>query len=79
VAEILFAVLAFILLISAMAVGVLMGKKPIAGSCGGVAAALGEKDYTCEICGDDPNKCVEISSQANDPMYTDATQPKDKI
>ena len=77
-AEILFAVLAFILLISAMAVGVLMGKKPIAGSCGGVAAALGEKDYTCEICGDDPNKCDEISLQANDPMYTDATQPKDK-
>jgi hypothetical protein len=56
-----------------------MGKKPIAGSCGGVAAALGEKDYTCEICGDDPNKCDDISSQANDPMYTDATQPKDKI
>jgi hypothetical protein len=79
VAEILFAVLAFILLISAMAVGVLMGKKPIAGSCGGVAAALGEKDYTCEICGDDPNKCDDISSQANGPMYTDATQPKDKI
>ena len=78
-AEILFAVLAFILLISAMAVGVLMGKKPIAGSCGGVAAALGEKDYTCEICGDDPNKCDEISPQANNPMYTDATQPKDKM
>jgi hypothetical protein len=55
-----------------------MGKKPIAGSCGGVAAALGEKDYTCEICGDDPNKCDEISSQINDPMYTDATLPKDK-
>jgi hypothetical protein len=79
VVEILFAVLVFILLISAMAVGVLMGKKPIAGSCGGVAAALGEKDYTCEICGDDPNKCDEISSQANKPMYTDATQPKDKM
>ena len=77
--EILFAVLVFILLISAMAVGVLMGKKPIAGSCGGVAAALGEKDYTCEICGDDPNKCDEISSQNQDPIYTDATQRKDKI
>jgi len=77
--EILFAVLAFILLISAMAVGVLMGKKPIAGSCGGVAAALGEKDYSCEICGDDPNKCDEISSLANDPLYTDATQRKDKM
>ena len=77
--EILFAVLAFIVLISAMAVGVLMGKKPIAGSCGGVAAALGEKDYTCEICGDDPNKCDEISSQNQDPMYTDATQSKGKM
>lgn len=76
--DILFAILGFIILITIMAVGVLMGKKPIAGSCGGVAAALGEKDYTCEICGDDPNKCDEISSQSKEALYTDATKQKEK-
>lgn len=54
--------LAFVLLalvITAMSIGVIMGRKPIQGSCGGVGAALGYKDYTCDICGDDPKKCVE--------------------
>lgn len=46
-------------IVAAMSVGVLMGRKPIAGSCGGVAAALGEEDYVCEICGGDPDKCEE--------------------
>ena len=45
------------LIIAAMAVGVMMGRKPLKGSCGGV----GEKNYSCDICGDDPNKCDEIS------------------
>ncbi|MEP3856337.1 MAG: (Na+)-NQR maturation NqrM [Porticoccus sp.] len=48
------------LIIAAMAVGVMMGRKPLKGSCGGVGAALGEKNYSCDICGDDPNKCDEI-------------------
>ena len=43
--DVLFAVVGFVILISAMAVGVLLGRKPISGSCGGVAAALGDKDY----------------------------------
>lgn len=52
--------LAFIVLIVVVigaSVGVLMGRNPIKGSCGGVGKALGEKDYTCPVCGDDPNKC----------------------
>ncbi|MFT5421340.1 MAG: hypothetical protein ACI9D5_002095 [Candidatus Endobugula sp.] len=54
--------LGFILLalvITGMAVGVLMGRRPITGSCGGIGAALGVKNYNCDICGDDPNKCDE--------------------
>ena len=57
--EILLCILMFCLLIAAMAIGVLMGGKPIAGSCGGVGAALGEANYNCDICGGDPNKCDE--------------------
>jgi hypothetical protein len=77
VLDILFAVLGFIFLISIMAIGVLMGKKPIAGSCGGVAAALGEKDFTCEICGDDPNKCDEISKTSTS-LFTNPADLKNK-
>lgn len=54
--------LGFILLglvIAGMAVGVIMGGRPISGSCGGIGAALGQKNYTCDICGDDPAKCDE--------------------
>ena len=77
--DVLFAVVGFVILISAMAVGVLLGRKPIAGSCGGVAAALGEKDYTCEICGDDPNKCDEISAgSCTSEQFTDAALSKTK-
>ncbi|MGS2716793.1 (Na+)-NQR maturation NqrM [Eionea flava] len=57
--------LGFILLslvIAGMAIGVIMGRRPITGSCGGIGAALGEKDYTCDICGDDPAKCEEVSA-----------------
>lgn len=56
---VVFAVMLLFVLL--MAVGVLFGRKPIKGSCGGVGAALGETDYTCPVCGDDPAKCDEQS------------------
>lgn len=46
-----FAVLGLFLLF--MSVGVLMGKDPIKGSCGGLGKLMGSK---CEICGD-KDKC----------------------
>ena len=50
----------FLVVVAAMAVGVLAGREPISGSCGGIAA-LG-LDTECEICGGDPNKCdVEVA------------------
>ena len=55
-------ILAFVLLsiiFTIMSVGILLGRKPIAGSCGGVGAALGEKDYNCDICGGDPKRCEQ--------------------
>ena len=41
--------------VAAMAIGVLMGRKPIAGSCGGLRN-LGV-DMQCDICGGDPQRC----------------------
>lgn len=51
-------ILAFVvmlILISAMAIGVIFGRKPISGTCGGMKA-LG-MDVDCEICGGNPALC----------------------
>ena len=45
------------LVIAGMAIGVIMGREPIKGSCGGMGA-LGI-DTACEICGGDPRRCDE--------------------
>ncbi|HEB28066.1 MAG TPA: (Na+)-NQR maturation NqrM [Porticoccus sp.] len=78
--ELFLAFVVLLLIMAGMAIGVIMGRKPLKGSCGGVGAALGEKDYTCDLCGDDPNKCEEISqgnsqNKAGDLAY-DATKEK---
>lgn len=70
--DILLALIIFAILIALMAIGVLMGRKPISGSCGGVGAALGEKNYNCEICGGDTRKCDEITdNRQSQPLYKD--------
>ena len=51
-----------ILIVAGMAVGVLMGGKPIAGSCGGMSA-LG-MDVACDVCKGDPEVC-ETEQQKN--------------
>jgi hypothetical protein len=56
------ALVVVLLLVAGMAVGVLMGREPIKGSCGGIAA-LGI-DTECEICGGNPNLC-ETEQQKN--------------
>jgi hypothetical protein len=47
--------LVMLALVVAMSVGVLMGKKPISGSCGGMSA-LG-MEVACDVCGGDKTKC----------------------
>ena len=54
--------LVLLLIVAGMSIGVLFGRRPISGSCGGVGAALGEKDYTCEICGGDEAKCEQVQA-----------------
>jgi hypothetical protein len=47
-----------------MSVGVIFGRQPLKGSCGGVGKALGEKNYVCDVCGGDESKCEEKQSTA---------------
>ncbi|MFL2697956.1 MAG: (Na+)-NQR maturation NqrM [Gammaproteobacteria bacterium] len=55
--DIIIALGVFIFVMIAMSLGVLMGRKPITGSCGGLANL--EPGRECEICGGNPSKCVE--------------------
>lgn len=57
------AFLLMFLVVGLMAVGVMAGRKPIAGSCGGIAAIGIEKE--CSICGGDRQKCEEVNSAAS--------------
>lgn len=56
-AEFVLSVLIVVLVVTGMAVGVIFGRSPIKGSCGGVGA-LGV-DSACDICGGDPGRCDE--------------------
>lgn len=58
--------LAFIViltLVGAMSVGVIFGRKPIKGTCGGMAAL--NMGSGCDICGGDTSKCDEESPVDN--------------
>lgn len=46
---------AFVIIVAGMAIGVMNGREPIKGSCGGVGK-LGI-DQRCELCGGDPERC----------------------
>ncbi|MEL0151748.1 MAG: (Na+)-NQR maturation NqrM [Halieaceae bacterium] len=56
----------FALILAAMAVGVMAGREPIKGSCGGIGA-LGI-DQSCEICGGDPQRCETETRSSADTM-----------
>ena len=77
--ELFFVVLfLMIVLVAGMSIGVLMGRKPISGSCGGMSA-LG-MEVACDICGGDKNKCDkeqgESSSAADASLAYDASSNK---
>lgn len=55
--EILLTFFALLTIISLMCVGLFFGKKPIAGSCGGLANL--EPGRECELCGGKPSDCLE--------------------
>jgi len=71
-----FVFMALIILI--MSVGVIFKRKPIAGTCGGLAAAGIEGE--CEICGGNIEKCEEVNEDTEETSPAinayDATQNK---
>lgn len=67
---------AMLFIVTAMAVGVLMGRKPISGSCGGMSAVGMES--ACDVCGGDKTRCDKESKVAaessNGADFYDATK-----
>lgn len=64
-----FAFIGMLVIVAGMSIGVIMGRKPIAGSCGGMKA-LG-LDTECEVCGGDPRACETADRR---PMRLTAAQ-----
>ena len=59
---IILAFVVLVVLVAGMAVGVIFGRKPISGSCGGMSA-LG-MDVACDICKGDPEVCETEQQKA---------------
>jgi hypothetical protein len=49
----------FVVIVVAMSVGVIFGRPPITGSCGGLGAV--GIDQECVICGGNPQRCEAVS------------------
>lgn len=69
-----FTFLFFLLVVAAMAVGVIFSNKPIKGSCGGMGA-IG-LDTSCDICGGNPQVCEEQTR--SDAPASELFYPADK-
>jgi hypothetical protein len=55
------------LIVAAMSVGVLFGKKPITGTCGGLANL--EPGRECELCGGNPSNVLSKKKGAKAPFF----------
>lgn len=73
---VIFAFFAMLLMVGMMAVGVLMGRKPIAGSCGGMKS-LG-MNMSCDVCGGNPAKCDRADTLEEAGLGYDVTPPTDR-
>lgn len=60
-ATVLMTILVMTLIVAGMAIGVIFGRTPIKGSCGGLNNVGVDED--CEICGGNPKKCGESGGQ----------------
>ena len=57
-------------LVIAMSVGVILGRKPISGSCGGMSA-LG-MEVACDVCKGDKTKCDKETSEPDSSQLANA-------
>ena len=64
--EFLLSFVFFLFIMAAMAIGVIRGREPIAGTCGGLNRVGIEG--ACEICGGDTNKCDEYNDGTSEPQ-----------
>lgn len=65
----LLVVLIVAVLLAGMSVGVIFGRKPISGTCGGIGA-LGISQ-SCDICGGSPQKCEDSRSETDELQSTE--------
>lgn len=66
----------FILVITGMSVGVIFGKKPLKGSCGGLSSLGLKKD--CPVCGggNDTESVSNIGINQSDHLFYNAVKPR---
>lgn len=62
---------AMLTIIAGMAVGVIFGRQPIKGSCGGMSAV--GIDAECEICGGNPARCESNVPELGEADKTSST------
>lgn len=70
----------FSFLVAIMAIGVMMGRRPISGSCGGIGRVNGA-DSECAICGGDTIKCetaINEKSVVGNGSHKDASRARIK-
>lgn len=73
---ILVTIIFMLIIFAAMAVGLMLGRGPIRGSCGGIATLTGERE--CSLCGGDRLRCEEINGEQN-PEAKDNASPAGKV
>ncbi len=57
VATVIASFVVLVLVVAGMAIGVMFGRQPLKGSCGGMSS--GTADTSCSLCGGNPAKCEE--------------------
>lgn len=57
-ATVLLTMVILLLVFGGMSLGIMLGRQPIKGSCGGMSA-MSDGDGGCQVCGGNPTKCPE--------------------
>ncbi len=62
--EILLGIAIFVIAVALLSLGTVLFRRPIQGSCGGVANAMGESGGNCSVCGRSYDDCPEKEEAA---------------